>query len=93
MCNGKYGFYLKWNDKNFSASSSEITIEEACELIETPKEPTSNIIKEISKDIIIKKGRYGPYMVYHGKNVRIPKSRTPKDLTLEDCKTIVENSK
>jgi hypothetical protein len=32
-------------------------------------------------------------MVYYGKNVRIPKSRIPKDLTLEDCKTIVENSK
>jgi DNA topoisomerase I len=93
LCNGKFGFYLKWNDKNFSSPSSDITIEEACELIETPKAPISNIIKEINKDITIKKGRYGPYMVYHGKNIKIPKSRIPKDLTLEDCKTIVENSK
>jgi DNA topoisomerase I len=93
LCNGKFGFYLKWNDKNFSAQSSDLTLEYACELIETPKTTNSNIIKEISKDIIIKKGKYGPYMVYHGKNVRIPKSRIPKDLTLEDCKTIVENSK
>jgi DNA topoisomerase I len=91
LCNGKYGFYLKWNDKNFSALSSEISIEEACELIETPKTTISNIIKEINKDIIIKRGKYGPYMVYHGKNVKIPKSRIPKDLTLEDCKTIFEN--
>ena len=73
LCNGKYGFYLKWNDKNLSADSSDLTLEQAIEIIETPKSTNSNIIKEINKDIIVKKGKYGPYMVYHGKNVKIPK--------------------
>lgn len=91
LCNGKFGFYLNWNQKNFSISSSDISIKEACELIETPKSTNSNIIKEITKDIIIKKGRYGPYMVYNGQNVKIPRNRIPKNLTLEDCKTIFEN--
>ena len=47
LCNGKYGFYLKWNEQNFSTSSNNLTLEEACELIETPKTQINNIIKEI----------------------------------------------
>ena len=37
-------------------------------------------------------GRYGPYLVYDGKNFRLPKSMHAKasELTLEECMTVIQ---
>ena len=37
-------------------------------------------------------GRYGPYLVYDGKNFRLPKNMHAKasELTLEECMTVIE---
>jgi DNA topoisomerase-1 len=37
-------------------------------------------------------GRFGPYIVVGRKNVKIPKDKTPMDLTLEECLTLAEQT-
>ncbi len=37
-------------------------------------------------------GRYGPYIKAGKKNVKIPKEKEPKDLTLEECLALAENA-
>jgi len=40
------------------------------------------------------KGRFGPYIVYEGKNFRIPKDLHEKaaELTFEQCMEIIKNA-
>ena len=93
---GKNGLYLK-NDKGITESlepgNYDITLEEAESLL---NEKVSNVA-EVHKigDYELKKGKYGPYIVYQGKNYAIPyhlRSKYP-NLTVEHCKTIIENKK
>ena len=44
-------------------------------------------------DLLVKSGRYGPYIAYKGKNYRLPKGAKPETLTLEECLRIVQDSK
>jgi DNA topoisomerase I len=92
--NGKHGFYLKWNQKNYSCNDSKLNLEDCIEIIENKSLPTNNVIKEINDEIVIKKGRYGPYISYQGKlNVSIPRNRTPKELTKEQCMDLINSKK
>lgn len=43
--------------------------------------------------MLVKNGRYGPYIAYKGKNYRLPKGAKPEELTLDDCLKIVAGSK
>ena len=43
--------------------------------------------------MLVKSGRYGPYIAYKGKNYRLPKGTKPDTLTLDDCRRIVAASK
>jgi DNA topoisomerase-1 len=40
----------------------------------------------------ILKGRYGAYISYKRQNYKIPKSKDPEELTLEDCLHIVKET-
>ena len=44
-------------------------------------------------ELLIKNGRYGPYIAYKGKNYRIPKGTKPEEITLEACMKIIQTSK
>ena len=54
--------------------------------IESARQMSTNI------DMEIKNGRYGPYIVFSGKNYKIPKAQADKaaELTLEECRQIIE---
>ena len=52
---------------------------------------TSNNLKK-NPDLLILNGRYGPYISFKKKNYRIPKSRKPEELTLEECREIIEKA-
>ena len=85
---GQYGLYFTYKTKNYSLKNipeNEISIEKCIELT---KGVTSNIIKKIDKTITIKKGPYGPYINYKGKNYKIH-SKQPEILTKEDCIKII----
>lgn len=99
---GKFGPYVRF-EKTFAsipADSGEtvftIGLEKAMALIDdrmkNEKEKTIKLFAE-DDSIQILNGRYGPYIKQGKKNFRIPKDKDPKDLTLEDCRLIMEKKK
>lgn len=93
---GRYGFYLQYQDKKITLPSSienpfELSEEEIILLL-TAKRGPIQVFKE--EKIQILSGRYGPYIQaeVEGKtiNVAIPRSMNPETLTLETCKTLIQ---
>ncbi|RLD33319.1 MAG: DNA topoisomerase I, partial [Bacteroidetes bacterium] len=71
--------------------------ERGIEIILAKREADKNkILKqyEENKEVQILNGRWGPYISYQKKNYKIPKSKDPASLSLEECmKLISEGSK
>ncbi|MBP7497113.1 MAG: type I DNA topoisomerase [Bacteroidales bacterium] len=92
---GKFGPYIRFKGKFYSLPKTEnpftITLDKALELI-MAKQENKTVIKEFEEDknVIIKKGRYGPYISFGKNNYRIPKDKTPSELTLKECMDIIE---
>jgi len=76
---GQFGKYVTWNGKNISLKSlgNNITLETVIPLL-TLKNP--NMVRELKKDLSIRKGKWGPYIFY--KN---PKKKKPSFLKLNGC--------
>jgi DNA topoisomerase I len=94
---GRFGPYVRHDGKFVSIPKTEdpytLTAERAMELIETKKQADENkTIKTFSEnpDIQVLNGRFGPYIKAGKKNVKIPKGKEPKDLTLEECVQLAE---
>lgn len=96
---GRFGPYVS-HDKKFVSIPKEddpytITFDKAIELIQNKRIADANrLIKgfEENPDIQILNGRFGPYIKAGKKNVKIPKDRDPKDLTLEECVELAANA-
>ncbi len=96
---GRFGPYVKHGDKFVSIPKeiepTEITLEQAEELIlQKRADDASKILKEFDEEPELKvlNGRFGPYIVFDGKNYKIPRTvKEPASLTLEQCKEIIEN--
>lgn len=93
---GKYGPYVRMKNSFVSLKDNQdpltITLDDAIELIlEKRKADANKFIAEFG-DIQVLNGRYGPYIKQGRKNYKIPKDRDPKELTEEDCKTIIEEA-
>ena len=101
---GKYGPYVRYGKSFASLAKTDdpytITYDRAVEIVraqggrgggqyaaeELPEDP----------DMLVKNGRYGPYIAYKGKNYRLPKGAKPKSLTstnvTEDRRRIEEQN-
>ncbi|MFR9533778.1 MAG: type I DNA topoisomerase [Rikenellaceae bacterium] len=99
---GRFGPYIR-QDKAFTSLAKTddpytITLERAIELIETTrasKAAANTPIKTFEEEegLLIKNGRYGPYIAFEKKNYRIPKGKVAEELTLEECREIIAKSK
>mgnify|MGYP000705455281 CR=1 FL=1 len=96
---GRFGPYVLHNKKYASLDKGEdpmsVTLERAVELILAKREAEAKShLKSFEEepDMEIKNGRYGPYIVFSGKNYKIPKAQAEKaaELTLEECRQIIE---
>ncbi len=94
---GRFGPYIRHNNKFVSLPKDydpmEVTAEEAIALIEEKeRKDREKIIKLFDEepDLQVLNGRYGPYIAFEKKNFKIPKTQKPEELTLEDCKKIIE---
>lgn len=65
-----------------------ITLEEALKLFQLPR----NVGQYDGKDIIAKKGRFGPYIEYDGKNYTLPRGTDPVSVSLDSCIKLIESS-
>ena len=96
---GRFGPYVSHDKKFVSIPKGEdpytITLDKAIELIQNKRIADANrLIKGFDEnpDIQILNGRFGPYIKAGKKNVKIPKDRDPKDLTLEECVELAANA-
>jgi DNA topoisomerase-1 len=103
---GKFGNYLSYNNKNFSLNNKtlekeDVSLEDAIELI---NKKNKLIIKEFNKELSIRIGKRGPYIMVKkekekgkGKGkpefISIPKGEELEKLSKEDCERIIENNK
>jgi len=96
---GRFGPYVRHGKKFISIPRGEdpleISLERAVELIQEKRETEEKShLKSFDEEpeMEVRTGRYGPYIVYQGKNYRIPKGKADKaaELTLEECHKIVE---
>lgn len=96
---GRFGPYVL-HDKKFvsipkDVDPYDIGSEQAIELIKAKRISDANkMIKTFDEnpDVQILNGRFGPYIKVGKKNVKIPKGKEPKELTLEECLTLAENT-
>ena len=95
---GRFGPYILFDRKYTSLPKGidpmAITLEEAIGLIqEKQQEDERKHLKKFAEDakLEVLNGRYGPYLVYDGKNYRLPKSMHEKatELTYEECMKII----
>lgn len=95
---GRFGPYVLHQKKYVSLPKEEnpltVSLETAVELIEQKRQQEKERhIKTFEQDtkLEVLNGRYGPYIVYDGKNYRMPKAMHSKaaDLTYEECMEIV----
>jgi DNA topoisomerase-1 len=98
---GRFGPYIKYDTKFVSLKVKEgddpytVTLERALELVAEKKEFDAN--REIKvfegTDIVVLRGRYGPYITDGIKNARIPKNiEDPATLDLATCQELIEKA-
>ena len=96
---GRFGPYIRHDGKFVSLKKEQdplsINADEAIELIkEKRKADAEKFIKVFDEnpDVQVLKGRYGPYIKFGKKNVKIPKDKEPADLTYEECVELAEKT-
>ncbi len=95
---GRFGPYVRHKSKFFSLKKGiddpmTVTLERAIELIEGKRDDDKNkLIKSFADEpeLQILNGRYGPYISFGKSNFKIPKSKDPASLTLEECQAIIK---
>ena len=94
---GQFGPYVQKGDgpQRQSASLSKgqiienLTLEEAVKLFNLPR----TLGEYKGSDIIVTKGRFGPYIKWGGENVSLPRGKDPLSVTMDDCISIIESDK
>ncbi|MDR2890665.1 MAG: type I DNA topoisomerase [Alistipes sp.] len=94
---GRFGPYVRHDGKFTSLGRKDdpytITAARAIELIEEKKAagaPLRTFAEE--PDLVVKSGKFGPYIAFGGKNYKIPKGTSPEELTLDQARKIVADT-
>ena len=91
---GRFGPYVRHDGKFTSLGKKEdpytISRERAIELIEEKKVAAAPLLTFAEEpDLVVKRGRFGPYIAFGGKNYKIPKGTEPTELTLDEAREII----
>lgn len=96
---GRFGPYVRHDNKFVSLGKENdpftVELDKAIELIEAKREKDRKaIIKTFDEepDLRVLNGRWGPYISYKKKNYKIPKKMKAEELTLEDCKKLIDEA-
>ncbi len=84
---GRFGPYVKWDDKFISIPRGEdpleLTYERAVQLIDQKRKQDEPIAEYEGKPITQGKGRFGPFLKWNGLFVNIPRKYDPDNLSHE----------
>ncbi len=94
---GRFGPYVKVGSKYYSIKTDDpytVTFERAKEIVAEAKEKQAqSLLKTFpGSDVIVKIGRYGPYITDGKRNARIPKDTEPTELDLETCVKLLDSA-
>ncbi len=98
---GRFGPYVLHDKKYVSLPAGEnpmtVKLSTAVALIERRRiEDNMKHLKKFDDEpkLEVMKGKYGPYLVYDGKNYRLPKNMHERaaELTLEECMGVINNT-
>jgi DNA topoisomerase-1 len=96
---GRFGPYVRHDNKfvSLGKENDPFTVElgKAIELIEAKREKDRKaIIKTFDEepDLRVLNGRWGAYISYKKKNYKIPKKMKAEELTLDDCKKLIDEA-
>jgi DNA topoisomerase-1 len=95
---GRFGPYVRHKSAFYGLKKDiddpyTIKADRAIQLIEEKREADRNKIINVFEgehEVRVLNGRWGPYISYQKKNYKIPKTKDPKSLSLEDCMKIIE---
>ncbi|MCB0805584.1 MAG: type I DNA topoisomerase [Bacteroidales bacterium] len=94
---GRFGPYVRHKGKFYSIPKGDdpmsVSEDRAIEIIETKRQKDKEKILKTFKedpDIQVLKGRYGAYISKGKSNYRIPKGKNHEELTLAECREIIE---
>jgi len=99
---GRYGAYVRYGKSFASLAKGDdpytIGYDRAVEIVRAHQAAAAAAHTPLKSfpeepDLVVKNGRYGAYIACKGKNYRLPKGCKPQELTLEECRNIVANSK
>ena len=87
--NGKYGIYLQYGDmtesiKDLDKDISELILDDVLPILEKPIKdtlPEKNVLRTVTSDISVRKGKFGAYVYY-----KTPQMKTPKFLNIKKFK-------
>ena len=89
---GRYGPYVRYGNKYVNLRDDDpytIELPRALELIAEHAAANRPIQEFPDAGIVVRKGRYGPYVTDGKKNASVPKDRRPEELTLEECRELI----
>jgi DNA topoisomerase-1 len=75
--NGKYGCYVEWGEnkqsiKNIEKPIENIELKDIIDLFEKEKTSGINILRELTSNLSIRKGKFGAYIYYKRENMKKP---------------------
>ena len=87
--NGKYGIYLQYGDmteslKDLGKDISDIILDDVLSMLDKPAKdtlPEKNVLRTVTSDISVRKGKFGAYVYY-----KTPQMKTPKFLNIKKFK-------
>ena len=93
---GKFGAYVQKGEGENRQSASlgkdqlieTITLSDALKLLELPR----TVGKIMGLDVIAMRGKFGPYLKYGVRNVKLPRGKDPLTITLEECEALINET-
>ena len=100
ICSGRYGLYFKYNGKNHSLKSCDEpeTLDDIEEYfnrqIEDNKNKPTSLYRKLNDKIVIKDGKYGPYIQYSKEQGKTPVfinlgKTDPHKVTIKECMALI----
>ena len=97
MAKGKFGYYIKYDNKNYPIENKNILLDDIIKLIDTKSKEILNEFEINKKKYQIRNGQYGPYISYYnGKKINfvsIPKNIEINTLNENKIIELVNNKK